>query len=113
MGHGYCTYDFFDQCPHRMACAKCAFYLPKGSTKAHLLEGKRNLLRLGQEIALNETELAAVDEGVGALEKLLRQLADVPTPAGPTPRQLQSPALVPLDVSPLPQEAQQNAAQLG
>lgn len=22
LGHGYCTYDFFDQCPHRMACAK-------------------------------------------------------------------------------------------
>jgi hypothetical protein len=20
LGHGYCTYDFFDQCPHRMAC---------------------------------------------------------------------------------------------
>ena len=26
LGHGYCTYDFFDQCPHRMACAKCGFY---------------------------------------------------------------------------------------
>jgi len=22
LGHGYCTYDFFDQCQHRMACAK-------------------------------------------------------------------------------------------
>jgi hypothetical protein len=30
LGHGYCTYDFFDQCPHRMACAKCSFYNPKG-----------------------------------------------------------------------------------
>jgi hypothetical protein len=20
--HGYCTYDFFEQCPDRMACAK-------------------------------------------------------------------------------------------
>jgi len=68
LGLGYCTYDFFDQCPHRMACAKCAFYLPKGSTKAHLLEGMKNLLRLRQEIPLNETELEAVDEGVGALE---------------------------------------------
>jgi hypothetical protein len=28
LGHGYCTYDFFDQCPHRMACAKCSFYVP-------------------------------------------------------------------------------------
>ena len=116
LGHGYCTYDFFDQCPHRMACAKCAFYLPKGSTKAHLLEGKKNLLRLRQEIPLNETELEAVDEGVGALEKLLSQLADVPTPAGPTPRQLQSPALVTLEASPVPalnQESPRNDAQLG
>ena len=46
LGHGYCTYDFFDQCPHRMACARCAFYVPKGSSKALLLEGKANLLRL-------------------------------------------------------------------
>src|SRR2546421_13121124 len=26
------TYDFFDQCPHRMAWPKCSFYLPKEST---------------------------------------------------------------------------------
>ena len=29
LGHGLCSYDFFEQCPHRMACAKCSFYLPK------------------------------------------------------------------------------------
>ena len=40
LGHGYCSYDFFDQCPHRMACAKCSFYRPKTSTEGHLLEGK-------------------------------------------------------------------------
>jgi hypothetical protein len=116
LGHGYCTYDFFDQCPHRMACAKCSFYLPKGSTKTHLLEGKSNLLRLRQEIPLNETEKAAVDEGVEALEKLLSQLADVPTPAGPTPRQLQSPGLIPLRVTSAPtlkEEPPQDEAQLG
>jgi integrase len=22
-GHGYCSYTFFEQCPHRMACARC------------------------------------------------------------------------------------------
>lgn len=89
LGHGYCTYDFFDQCPHRMACAKCSFYLPKGSARAQLLEGKAHLLRMRQDIPLNDAELAAVDDGVSALDKLLAQLADVPTPAGPTPRQLQ------------------------
>jgi hypothetical protein len=26
LGHGYCTYTFFEQCPHRMACARCGFF---------------------------------------------------------------------------------------
>jgi len=88
LGHGYCTYDFFDQCQHRMACAKCDFYMPKKSTEALLLEGKTNLLRMLQEIPLGEAEQEAVDEGVAAYERLLSKLSDVPTPAGPTPRQI-------------------------
>lgn len=88
LGHGYCTYDFFDQCPHRMACAKCAFYVPKGSSCAQVLEGKANLLRMLQEIPLTEDERAAVEDGVQAFDRLEAKLADVPTPAGPTPRQL-------------------------
>ena len=74
-------YDFFDQCPLRMACAKCSFYLPKESTAAALLEGKSNLLRMRQEIPLSDAELAALDDGVSALESLLNRLANVPTPA--------------------------------
>lgn len=85
LGHGYCTYQFFDQCPHRMACAKCAFYRPKGSGQAQLLEGKANLLRLKQELPLLEDERAAVDDGVEALERLLARLADTPTPDGGPP----------------------------
>jgi integrase len=89
LGHGYCSYDFFDQCPHRMTCAKCAFYIPKESSQAQILEGKAHLQRMLQEIPLTEDERAAVEEGIEALEKLSAQLADVPTPAGPTPRQLE------------------------
>ena len=77
-----------------MACAKCSFYVPKESTAAGLLEGKSNLLRMRQEIPLREVELAAIDDGVAAFEKLLARLADVPTPAGPTPRQLHASGLV-------------------
>ena len=102
LGHGYCSYDFFDQCPHRMACAKCSFYVPKNTTQSLLLEGKSNLLRMRQEIPLKETELAAIDEGVAAFEQLLTQLADVPTPAGPTPRQLQDSGLVQVAQAPRP-----------
>jgi hypothetical protein len=88
LGHGYCTYDFFDQCPHRMACAKCSFYRPTGSTQAQLLEGKANLLRLRQDMPLLEEERAAVEDGIEALEHLLATLADTPTPdGGLTPRQ--------------------------
>jgi integrase len=88
LGHGYCTYDFFDQCPHRMACAKCAFYCPKDSSRAQLLEAKSNLQHLLQEIPLTDDEQAAVEDGLTAIAKLSEQLLDVPTPAGPTPRQL-------------------------
>ena len=80
LGHGYCTYDFFDQCPHRMACAQCSFYVAKESTRAQMLEAKSNLLKLSQEIPLSEPELAAVEDGLAAYEKLIANLQDVPTP---------------------------------
>ena len=92
LGHGLCTYDYFSQCPHRMACAKCDFYLPKSSSRAQMLESKNNLLRLKQEIALTEDEVAAVDEGVELMDKLIEKLADTPTPAGPTPREIKTKA---------------------
>lgn len=99
LGHGYCTYDFYSQCPHRMACARCSFYVPKDSMRAQLLEGKTNLSRMREEIPLTDEEVAAVEEGIGLHDKLLDCLSDVPTPAGPTPRQL---GLVPLSSKPSP-----------
>lgn len=89
LGHGLCTYDFFDTCPHRMACARCSFYVPKGSSLEQIVEGKANLLRMKQELSLTEEEVAAVDDGLSALDTLQQRLADVPTPAGLTPRQLE------------------------
>ncbi len=90
LGHGYCTYDFFEQCPHRMACARCDFYVPKASSKAQLLEGKDNLLRLRQEISLTETEIAALDNDVSGYEKLLSSLTDIPTPTNVNSKQIRS-----------------------
>ncbi|MFJ2478544.1 tyrosine-type recombinase/integrase [Streptomyces sp. NPDC087659] len=92
LGHGWCTYTFFEQCPHRMACAHCDFYTPKDSSKGQLLEAKENLQRMLASVPLSEEERAAVDDGQAALDKLLDQLADVPTPAGPTPREIGAPA---------------------
>jgi hypothetical protein len=73
-----------------MACAKCSFYVPKGSSLEQIIEGKANLLRMKQELSLTEEEVAAVDDGLTALDTLQEKLADVPTPAGPTPRQLET-----------------------
>ena len=89
LGHGLCTYDFFSQCKHRMACAGCGFYIPKNSSKAQIIEAKGNLERMLQEIPLTEDEQFAVEEGIEALTKLKVKLADVPTPSGQTPRQLE------------------------
>jgi integrase len=92
LGHGWCSYTFFEQCPHRMACARCDFYIPKGSSKAQLLEAKDNLQRMLASVPLTDDERAAVDDGQAALDQLLERLADVPTPAGPTPREIGVPA---------------------
>jgi hypothetical protein len=75
-----------------MACAKCDFYAPKDSSKALLLEAKDNLQRMLAAVPLTDDERAAVDDGHAALGQLLRRLADVPTPAGPTPREIRAPA---------------------
>lgn len=96
LGHGWCSYSFFEQCQHRMACARCDFYTPKGSTKAQLLEAKNNLQRMLAAIPLTDDERAAVDDGHTAVEALLARLADVPTPAGPTPHQIGVPPTVTL-----------------
>jgi hypothetical protein len=92
LGHGYCTYTFFEQCPHRMACARCDFYTPKASSKGQLLEAKDNLQRMLASIPLTDDERAAVDEGQTALDHLLERLVDIPTPAGATPREIGVPA---------------------
>jgi hypothetical protein len=80
LGHGWCSYEFFDQCPHRMACARCDFYVPKASDCGRWLETRDGLLKMLQEIPLSDEERAAVDGDVQALNHLLELLKDVPTP---------------------------------
>ena len=101
LGHGYCTYNFFEQCPHRMACARCDFYLPKVSTRAQLVEAKGHLQRMLTAIPLTEGERAAVEDGAAAVEQLLDHLADMPTPAGPTPREIRDTQAPLLTITPL------------
>jgi integrase len=88
LGHGLCSYEFFEQCPHRLACPRCDFYQPKGSSLSQLLEAQSTLLRLVQEIPLSQEERAAVDGDLAALDRLTARLADQPTPSGQTPTEL-------------------------
>ncbi len=80
LGHGYCNNDFFVHCAHRMACARCTFYLPKDSTQAQLLEAKRHLRHMMQSIELTDAEVAAVSGDLEALDNLLQSLQSVATP---------------------------------
>jgi len=109
LGHGYCAYTFFEQCPHRMACARCDFYAPKNSSKAQLLEAKNNLQQMLANIHLSDEEQAAVDDGQAALDQLLERLADTPTPTGATPREIGVPATATL----LPIAAVNNSSAAG
>ena len=80
LGHGYCSNDFFVKCAHRMACARCSFYLPKTSSKAQMLEASTNIRRMMQEIELTDEEIAATEGDLIALERLIATLETVPTP---------------------------------
>lgn len=88
LGDGYCTYDFFAKCPHRLACARCPFYLPKESSAGRLLEVKDGVDQMLERLTLTDDERAALEGDRDALATLAERLAKVPTPAGPTPEQL-------------------------
>jgi integrase len=88
LGHGWCTNPFWASCAHRMACARCPYYRPKDSLKDQLIEGKASLVRMLEFVQLTEDEKLLVTEGVQLHQELIERLADVPTPAGPTPREL-------------------------
>ncbi len=88
LGHGFCTNPFWASCAHRMACARCPFYRPKTDSVEQLVEGKANLVRMLEFVQLTEDEKLLLTEGIELHQQLLEKLVDVPTPAGPTPREL-------------------------
>jgi hypothetical protein len=88
LGHGLCSYEFFEQCSHRMACPRCDFYQPKELSLGQLLDAQSSLLRLVQEMPLTKEERAAVDGDMAAMSRLTARLAEQPTPSGQTPEEL-------------------------
>jgi hypothetical protein len=88
LGDGYCSYDFFAKCPHRLACAKCSFYLPKQSNAGQLLAVKDGINQMLEQLDLTDDERAAPEGDREAIAAIVERLADIPTPAGPTPHEL-------------------------
>src|SRR5262249_59143856 len=85
----YCRYEFFAQCPHRLACARCDYYEPKDSEEVLILEAEGNLVRLRQDLLLTEEEREAIDGDVAAFQRLRSRRWDTATPSGATPRQME------------------------
>ncbi len=88
LGDGYCSYDFFAKCPHRLSCARCPFYLPKQTSAGQVISVRDGIDRMLETVDLTDDERAALEGDREALEALAQRLADTPTPAGPTPRAL-------------------------
>ncbi|WP_425005590.1 tyrosine-type recombinase/integrase [Mycolicibacterium sp. S3B2] len=88
LGDGYCTYDFFAKCPHRLACARCPFYLPKQSSAGQLLAVRSGVERMLEQLALTDDERSALLGDRDSLTQLAQRLSKIPTPAGPTPEEL-------------------------
>ncbi|MFC8350746.1 tyrosine-type recombinase/integrase [Streptomyces sp. NPDC057280] len=88
LGEGYCSYDFFAKCPHRLACARCPFYVPKQSARGQLLAVKDGIDQMLEQLNLTDDEREALEGDREAVGTLAERLADTPTPAGPTPREL-------------------------
>jgi hypothetical protein len=90
LGHGYCTDRFFSRCPHRMACARCGYYVAKESTKGQLLAAIGANEALYEEIPIRDEERLALEGDVEAVRQLVGGLEAVPTPDGRTPREIGS-----------------------
>ena len=88
LGHGYCTDRFFSRCPHRMACARCGYYVPKDSTKGQLLAAAGANEALYEEIPIREDERLALEGDTEAIRQLVGDLKSVPTPDGRTPLEM-------------------------
>jgi integrase len=68
--HGWCTNEFFAQCPHRLAGARCPFYVPKDSAEVHVLAAEGNLIWLRQDLLLTDAERLVIDGDVAAYRAL-------------------------------------------
>ncbi|WP_307672391.1 hypothetical protein [Streptomyces sp. V4I2] len=87
-GRGLLQLRLLAKCPHRPACARCPFYVPKQSARGQLLAVKDGIDQMLEQLDLTDDERDAREGDREAVTALAERLADTPTPAGPTPREL-------------------------
>ncbi|MHB8461661.1 MAG: tyrosine-type recombinase/integrase [Vulcanimicrobiaceae bacterium] len=83
--HGFCFYEWYSTCPHRMACIKCSYYAPKESSRAQLLEASAQNQRVLLELELTDSERDAVEEHRGGVISLLERNFGLHAPDGSLP----------------------------
>lgn len=52
LGHGFCTYAFYDDCSQRKPCTNCSFYRPKASLLSQAHEVKSQFTRMLHHLPL-------------------------------------------------------------
>ena len=84
LGDSYCTHAFWSTCPHRLACAGCAFNVPKVSAKGQALAAKAFLERYLERVPLTDEERLAVNGDLAKFDEMLSKLERVAAPDGQT-----------------------------
>ncbi len=90
LGDSFCTNPFWSTCPHRMACARCDFNLPKESSRAQALEARTSVQRLLEEVPLSDDERTAAEGDRDAVDRLIGKLEDQVTLDGRTRREIEA-----------------------
>ncbi|MBL1102740.1 hypothetical protein [Streptomyces coffeae] len=74
--------------PPLRASRSCPFHVPKNSSRGQLLAVKDGITQMLKQLDLTDDKRDALNGDLEAVTALAERLADVPTPAGPTPREL-------------------------
>jgi hypothetical protein len=71
LGHGLCANPYWQQCPYRMACVRCEFYVP--GEQAQYVRARQGIRNMLKTIPLTNDEREAADGDVAALSRLLKR----------------------------------------
>jgi len=82
LGHGLCANPYWSTCPHRLACAKCDYYVP--DDRAQLLRARASVRRMRETVPVTEEEARVLAGDEGALSVMLERNSTVPPPAAST-----------------------------